>query len=199
MHEKYLLLNLRVKVMNPKAGPKKNVPYEAEYHEFMSADSLQPPTHLTQQILQNVHQDFNPSLFHVFTKMGFIHLAMGTLTLVACPQFGIKFNFLAGEGLMAVFMTWGPVACTLACGAFFLGGSLLLTGLISRPEEVRVLRQSRYSLVTLLAGLSWLLFAMLGEAAPLSEAILWILGAYVAGIVAGEIGAKLRYWMLHLS
>src|SRR5487761_2171922 len=102
-----------------------------EFNEFVEADSIQPPKHLTESIVTHVRANLNPSSWLVFAKLSAIHAVMGFITLLFCPQFG--FGLTDGMGLMALFMRFGDQACMLGCGAVFMGGSLLTASLVLRP------------------------------------------------------------------
>ena len=72
-----------------------------EFSEFVGADSIQPPKHLTEAIVTRIRADLSPSSWLVFAKLSAIHAVMGFITLLFCPQFG--FGFTDGIGLMALY------------------------------------------------------------------------------------------------
>src|SRR5687767_13844138 len=119
---------------------KKMTPQEwnKEFKDFVSASELDPPKGVSSTILSKVHEDLNPLAYKVFSKLTLVHIIVGTITLLFCPQFGI--NILPGMGLMGLFMKFGDTVCMMACGAVFLGSSALIASLILRPEEVKVIR-----------------------------------------------------------
>ncbi len=134
-------------------------------------------------LLREVRDDLSPSPTRVFFKMAVLHSAASLLTLSVCPQFGFR---LLGEGmgLMHLFMRFGELGCFAACGAFFLGSSLLLAGGYLRGEELRLIRRHRWLGPIALAALSLGFFFMLDAAMSVRIAVAWMLGALLAGELA---------------
>ena len=91
-----------------------------EFLSFLGGEAL-PPSSISQAVQSRVHTDLNPAFSKVLMKLGSIQLFVGAMTLLFCPQLGV--GPLFGEhGLMYLFMNFGPVVCTAACGAIFFGG-----------------------------------------------------------------------------
>lgn len=157
-----------------------------EFQNFASAEEVAPPRKLSSQILTKVRTDLNPSSWFVFSKLAFIHLVVGTLTLLACPQLGI--NILPGHGLMAVFMKLGETGCTAACGAFFLGTSTFMASLLLRPEEIRTIKRSELIQVAALSLLSVAVFISMGATNVTSLVLAWFIGSVVGALATFEFG-----------
>ena len=161
-----------------------------EFIEFAEAKSASIPEHITKKILGKIQSDLNPGAFTVFTKMAFIHSAVGAATLLACPQFGISFT--NGHGLMHYLMQYGDGVCMLGCGAFFTAFSLLIASLILKPEEVRAFKGNQILQMTSLSTYSLVIFLFLGGEVVLTLGLIWILGAILGGALSFEAGWSYR-------
>jgi len=161
-----------------------------EFQSFLSAECEKPPENLSTKIFASIHADLNPDATKVFGKMALIHLIVGTITLLFCPQFGI--NILPGMGLMSHFMRFGETACMMGCGAIFLGMSTLAASFILGPQEIKVIRRNRLLQVSLLATLSIGVFICFGASTIVSLAIAWLVGSTLGGLATLELGWLVR-------
>ncbi len=161
-----------------------------EFIEFLSSEPISPPREISQNIIEKISRDLNPSSLSVFAKVSLIHLLVGSITLLFCPQFGL--GFLSGMGMMHLFMTLGSFGCALLCGSFFLGFSTLTVALILRPEEIRVVRKNNFIQISLLAIFSLLIFMIFGEIIVSGHSMAWLLGGILMGIFSLELGWYLR-------
>jgi len=162
-----------------------------EFDEFVSADPVNPPVQLSNQILSNVQSDLNPSVWSVFSKITFIHFVTGMVSLLFCPQFGVS-PFHEHHGLMEIFMNLGKHGCMLGCGAVFLGTGGLATSLILRPEEVRTVMKTKFLQFSLLSALSIGAFICAGADVVLNLAVAWFIGSVLGGLLTLELGWKIR-------
>jgi hypothetical protein len=165
--------------------------WAAEFQEFASASEELPPKALSSRIHETIQAELNPSAWLVFFKVAFVHLVMGTITLLFCPQFGI--SFFQGAGLMGLLMRFGPTLCMLGCGAIFLGSSALAASLILKPEEIKVVRRLEFLQFALLGALSIGVFAFLGEEMILTLTLVWL-----AGSILGALGSLELGWLVRL-
>ncbi len=165
----------------------------SEFEAFMNAPEITPPSALSSRVRGHIHADLSPSFPRVFFKLTWIQAAMGALSLLACPQFGVA--PLQNHGLMAVYMSLGPLGCMAACGATFIAGGAILAALLFRPEELRAIRRWRLAHFSLVGVTAALLLSLMGAPSQLSEVAAWLAGVVVTGstlIEASRIRALSR-------
>lgn len=168
--------------MKNKIDPKE---WAKDFDSFMNAEGVNPPTEISQKILTFVHQELNPSIWNILAKLGAIHLVVGTLSLFICSQFGM------GSGQM-LFMSFGVIGCTALCGSLFLGLTTFVAGFTFSPEELRKVRKTGYSPILLLGVVSLILFILFGAEIAMNLALIWLVGALVAGVLATEFSIGMR-------
>jgi hypothetical protein len=93
---------------------------------------------------------------------------------------------------MSFFMRYGDVACQIACGALFLGLSILVASFFLRPEEVKVIRKNRLTQIAALLGLSLGAFVCAGGDVLSSLTLAWVFGALGASLISLELGWVVR-------
>ncbi|MGE5085756.1 MAG: hypothetical protein ACM3MG_05600 [Bacillota bacterium] len=120
-----------------------------------------------------------PKKSHVAIKLGGIHLVSSALTLMACPQFGVRL-FFQGDGLMHYFMKVSPLFCQSFCGAFYLAVTFVLARILLHYDEWLVLMRSRVLTIGSVALISLGAFAMLGRGISWEAGVFWIFGATLA-------------------
>jgi hypothetical protein len=141
-------------------------------------------------VLKQVRAELNPSAFAVFTKTALIHAFVGGLTLLFCPQFGIKLT--SSHGVMPYLMKFGEGFCMLGCGAVFTAMSLLVASIALRAEEVRALKRNWPLQLAILAMLSLGALLCLGGEILLTLGLIWAVGAIIGGAVSLEAGWAYR-------
>lgn len=161
-----------------------------EFNEYLLIESVNVPISHSTNVLAQIHQELNPTSLKVFGKISLIHFAMGLLTLLFCPQFGISVT--SGLGLMPYLMKFGDSICMLGCGAVFTSLSLFTASLVLKPEEVRVLKQNQILQLATLSTLSLGAFLCIGGEIVFALGLAWILGAIIGGTLSLEVGWKLR-------
>lgn len=161
-----------------------------DYAEFLSTQEAVPPTHLTEKVLKNVEGILSPSPFLVLGRLGVIVFVVGLLNLILCPQFGV--GFVRESGLFEFFMLFGHHACKAFCGAFFLGSGLLLSTVILKIEDLKVLRHYRFLQVSALSSIALVFFVAAGGSVYFTAALYWFLGAILGGVACLEVGFRLR-------
>jgi hypothetical protein len=163
--------------------------WNAEFQSFLKAEAQTPPARLSQTLRAKVRADLNPPLWSVFGKTALVHLAVGALTLIFCPQFGLG---TSSHGMLHWLMQYGEAVCSFGCGAFFLGSGALVTAFMLTPEQMRVMRRTEFPQYALLAVLFATAFFALGaQVADLLGAI-WLAGSVLGGLIAFELGRSTR-------
>lgn len=163
---------------------------EKDYTDFLAGGEVLPPHPISARIHAMVAKDLNPSPWAVFAKLAGIVFVVGLATLKVCPEFGDgvphKFN------PMRHLMKFGMPVCQMACGALFMGGAFFIATLAFRPEELRVLRRTRFLQVSTLSGISLAGFVCAGSSVLTMLMTFWLLGAILGGALCLEVGYVIR-------
>lgn len=162
-----------------------------DFHEFINEESIQPPKGVSDNILNMVEADLNPSAWNVFAKLSLIHFFSALLTLSICPQFGFRV-FGSGTGLMEVFMNLGYYGCMVACGIFFLGTSFLIAVVTLQPQQIKIIRKHSWVQIVSLISLSLGAFIMLDAQIVFGFALAWIIGTLIGAFSVLELGWLVR-------
>lgn len=169
-----------------------------EFDEFKGSDGIAPSTSVTQAVFAQVHRDLNPSAWKIFGKLSLIHCCVGAVTLSICPQFGIRI-LGNGMGLMTQFMRFGDYGCSVACGSFFMGMSVLVATFLLRSEEIKVLKQNQLLEFGALTLLSIGAFLMFHAEILVGFAVAWFLGTILGGSFTFEIARLIRKRLVRFS
>ncbi len=153
-----------------------------DFKLFMSAPEVSPPLAIREAIFCFVHRDLNPSVWRVLSKLGGIHVVVGSLSLLLCSQFGMG----RGDTVMQAFMGYGMTVCMAVCGALFLGLTTVVAGFILSNSELQKMRKTGYSPIALLGVASLIVFFCFGADIALGFALAWLLGATLAGALVTE-------------
>ena len=164
--------------------------WENEFAEFLSIEPEQVPHSVSENILSQIQSELHPSAMKVFGKVLFIQFAVGLITLLFCPQFGISLT--SSHGIMPYLMKFGDTVCMLGCGGLFTALSFLVASFALKPEEVRSLRKHEVLQLVSLATLSLGAFVCVGGEVVLTLGLIWILGAVIGGVATLETGWILR-------
>lgn len=164
--------------------------WEKEFTDFLNTEPVSVPDSITDKIMTTIHAEMNPSAFKVFSKISVVHLIIGFVTLLFCPQFGISLTSLAG--LTHYLMPLGHEFCTFVCGAVFVGTSLFVAGFYLKREEVLALKENLLLHNLSLASLSIGFFIALDGNVIFTMGLLWLAGAYLAGVIAVDAGWFIR-------
>lgn len=168
----------------------KKTNWESEFTDFLLTEPVEVPQKLTKTILVKMHGELNPSFLQVFKKISFIHLVVGFLTLLFCPQFNISIT--SQLGLVPYLMRFGHEVCTFGCGAIFVGISLLVSSFYLKPEEIKVLKKYEFLQLLFLSSLSLGFFVAAGAEIVLSLGLIWLAGATIGGVLSLDLGWLLR-------
>ena len=169
---------------------------DKEYRDFLDSESLNPPEILSQNILNAVRGELNPSKGKVLFKMLLGQTVGAVMTLFICPQFHM--GFLSDEYVFHFFhRTFGDFGCMMACGMLFMGTGALVASVILKKNEFRALGSYRnlYYPAVSLVGLS--VFFFLGAKIYLTFASGWLLGGMLGSFLAFQFIAFVKRKLLH--
>ena len=150
-----------------------------DFESFLESGHAQ----LEPTVLDSLKKEIFPSLTNVAMKLGLIHLVSSMLTLMACPQFGLRL-FFEGHGLMHYFMKAGSVACFGFCGAFYLGSTFWIAKIFLGEFEWVVLKKNSVLSLATVALVSLGAFAMINcHELTFEVGFVWLLGAIVSASI----------------
>ncbi len=149
-----------------------------DFESFLESGHAQ----LEPSSLESLKKEIFPSISNVALKMGLIHLASSILTLMACPQFGLRL-FFGGHGLMHYFMKAGSIACFAFCGAFYLGSSFWIAKIFLGEFEWALLRKNSILTLGILSLLSLGAFSIMSRELNFEVGFVWFLGAVISGAI----------------
>lgn len=184
--------------MKKPSEPLASTSLREEYEAFLASSGPECHDRTLPKIHEQVSHDLNPSVKNIALKLGAIHLAVGTGSLAFCPQFGLSLSSSHAPGahrLDHLFMSFGETGCAIACGAFFLGLSLLAAALFLRPEEIRAFRKNWALQISLLGSSSFAVFICFGQVAFNGFALWWFFGALLGGLGFFEGSWRVRKWL----
>lgn len=170
-----------------------NKEWGKDFCEFLGSSEIAPPATLSRKILERVAGDLNPSPWAVFSKLIVVVIVAGSLSLLICPQFGLGSYY---SPLMHFFMQLGPIGCRAACGAFFMVTSVISACIILRPEELSVVRRTKFLTLSAVSGLGLGVFMCTSPEIILSAAVAWFLGASLGGWLSLELGVRARLYII---
>ena len=161
--------------------------WRSEFKEFVNAEESAPPLALSREVMSRVRRELTPSPLAVFLKVALCASFAGAFSLSFCPQFGM--GPAEHSNVHHLFMSLGPIGCSLACGAFFMVLGCALAMAVLRPEEIRLVRTNKVLLVSALSALSLSAFICLGAAVFFEGALVWFLGSWIGGFISIEVAA----------
>lgn len=162
-----------------------------DFESFLKQEDAIPPALINQAVLSQVHTDLNPSLKLVAGKLFGLHAIGAGIVSLFCPQLGVG-PIIGEQGIMHLFMQYGPLACAAICGAVFLGLSTILATIFLSREELRFANRYRFINVTLLASISFAGLMLAGGSADRLSYAFWIAGAIATGWAVLKLGASIR-------
>jgi hypothetical protein len=168
-----------------------------DYQEFMSgstnsADDSTPGVKVPEEILRSLRGRLFPNPWSVFAKVAAIHGIVGFLSLGICNQFGLN-PFQRSTSLADFFMrTGGHHFCMFACGVFFVAGTYLLANFFLTLEEFESVRRYEWLQTGVLSLISVAGFYFGGAELLGSLVSLWLVGAFVGGVLSVEGSYRLR-------
>ena len=119
-----------------------NKDFNKEYVDFMNTEGNEPPKHLSNSIMSYIKNELNPSHISIFFKLLSIHIIVGLLTLLFCPQF--NFSLTNNYELFHYFHhNFGTYACNFVCGVIFVGPGAIFAIQILNKAEVNKIKSSK--------------------------------------------------------
>lgn len=169
---------------------------ENEIKAFLSCCDDTPCCGISKETQKEIQSELRWFSFFVFSKILALHVVVGFLTLLICPQFGI--SPLGKETwLSEVFMSYGPWVCAFLCGGLFLSSSTLAMLFALKPGEVQYLNQHRFGILSGLALGSLVLFFLINKSLPemhamlsLETALVWLGSGLLFAFLALFLGMR---------
>jgi hypothetical protein len=164
-----------------------------EYLDFLEVDA-EPGAgaELPGNFFQNLRARLFPNPWSVFAKVAIIHVTVGFLSLGICNQFGLN-PFQRASSLADFFMrTGGHHFCMFACGLFFVASTYLLANFFLTLEEFESVRRYEWLQTGVLSVFSVAAFYFGGAELLGSLVSLWLVGAFVGGVLSVEGSYRLR-------
>ena len=162
-----------------------------DFRDFLEVDNTPPPNSLAKKIDDTVYADLHPSFYRVIIKQLLILVFATPLILLFCPQFGLSFGSHPIFP-MSIFMSFGRTGCMVACGALFMGTVVTISLISFRPEEVRMIRESRFLYYSLLSVTSLGAFVCAGADVFLELGVAWFVGATAIALTIYEANYQVR-------
>ena len=162
-----------------------------EFTQFQNNEPVEPPRKVSQLIRSKIHELTHPSPWGVFAKILGIHVIVGAITLLVCPQFGIGLG--ESTALYSLFQSFGHYGCMAACGAFFVGTSVLTTTSLLNIDEARVFKNHSLIYLAALSSVSLVTFFGVGGEIFIGIAIAWLIGSLAGGKLSLETIYFLRF------
>lgn len=158
---------------------------------FVTAKSSAPPDCTCHNVQSKIHGLLNPPWYGVVPRVLIIHTLGTFLTLLICPQLGVK--IIPGfDGLYALFMRGGESFCMAMCGLTIMGINVFLFLKFLAPEFNNHFKKYVFAYLANLTGLTILILGFLGGKIHWeTQAPFWSLGA----VLGGWICFKLFTWV----
>lgn len=171
-------------------NPNEKDHWTEEFKEFsqIRSESVKVPAALFEAVKNRIF----PNPWKVFGKIVGIHALVGFFSLGICSQFGLN-PFNTTYSLSEWFMrTGGHSICMVFCGIFFIATTYLLANMILNLEELETVRRYEWIQTGILSIGSLAAFYFFGGQIVLSFGFLWILGAFLGGLLSIEGSYRLR-------
>lgn len=154
-----------------------------DFLNFVKTDHSLAPEELNNKIKSSIASKLKWEPTLLFTKLIFIHIIIGTLSLSICDQFGLD-PFNTSFSLSNYFMHWGHTVCMVLCGALFLSFSIIFSTFFTNASEQYLLKKYVSIHMLGLTLISIFLFFILGAEVTLTLALLWSAGAIAGGMLS---------------
>lgn len=174
----------------------KDKDFEDFESEFLSTDETSMKSDLLESkmstLREAVSSKLNPSWGRLLKKLAIVHVVTSLITLSLCNQMGVRL-FFDGPGMMDLFMVFGFWACMGLCGAFYIGASFLDLAFVVDLDERNKFQKQIPLVVSLVAVASLGGLLAGGASVSLGVALVWLLGAELAGIMGFKLASRWRF------
>ncbi|MFH1729555.1 MAG: hypothetical protein ABIA04_14190 [Pseudomonadota bacterium] len=150
-----------------------------KFDEFDSIKTDNIPEHIENSILDNIFKETGKDKLKAIIFVSAIHVFIGTLIIAVCPQFEIRLHHKF-NGLLNVFMLFGPHVCSFLCGSLFLSATIVFSELVLPKTYKYYLYSIRFYKIPFLIVASLIVFNSIKNIDLNLFTFLWILGAFTA-------------------
>ncbi|MCO4753718.1 MAG: hypothetical protein KC478_04515 [Bacteriovoracaceae bacterium] len=165
---------------------------KTDFEDFLNDENQISPSHkMADATMTMIKEEMSPSNVTIFTKLIFVQLATGLLTMLFCPQFNMSLtnNY---ELFHYFHHTFGEQICMVLCGGIFLGSGALVAAYTLKESEIKEIFRQRFLHLCTISGISIAVFMTIGADVYLSMIPYWIVGSVVFGILSLITNYKLR-------
>ena len=173
------------------SDPKRLNDIQKEYLQFLDPSGTHENP-LPVSVFNELKRTLFPNPFVVFAKVFALHVVVGFFSLGICHQFGLN-PFGTERSLMDWFMkVGGHNFCMVSCGILFIGLTYTLANFFLSLEELEAVRQHEWLQTGIIGLMSITAFYFFGAELALTFVALWIIGAFLGGLLAIEGSYRLR-------
>ena len=171
--------------------------WQKEFIEFMKVDTNQ--AFLPDGFFTKLKKRLFPNAWIVFSKVALIHLIFGFLSLGVCNQFGLnpfQTNFSLSDWFMKI---GGHGFCMGLCGVLFMASTYIFSNLFLALEELESVKRHKWLQTGIFSLTSLAAFYFFGAQLALTITILWLLGAFLGGVISVEASYYFRTYSHYLK
>ncbi len=164
--------------------------WQTEFEEFLGsdADHLEIPKTLFEKVKNRLF----PNPWIVFSKVALVHAILGFVSLSICNQFGLN-PFRTSFSLSDWFMKMGSHhLCMSLCGIFFMASTYVLSNMFLTLEELESFKRHEWLQTGIFSLVSLAAFYFFGAELVTTVTILWLIGAFIGGVLSIESSYYLR-------
>ncbi|OGQ22977.1 MAG: hypothetical protein A3I05_06050 [Deltaproteobacteria bacterium RIFCSPLOWO2_02_FULL_44_10] len=164
--------------------------WQREFKEFLEIDvsRFNPP----KAFFTKLERRLFPHPWMVFSKVAFVHVIFGLLSLSVCNQFGLNpfdTNFSLSDWFMKI---GGHGLCMSLCGILFMASTYLFSNLFLTLEELESIQRHKWLQTGVFGLVSLAAFYFFGAQLVGAFTLLWLLGALIGGVLSLELSYRLR-------
>ncbi len=162
-----------------------------DFNDFLKTPNHVPSKEISKAILTAIQRDLNPPLSYVVVKIILLQGMTAFVLLLFCPQLGVG-PLLGRDLIMHLFMHFGPILCSIFCGAGFLGVGTMVSCMCLKKQELRIAYKNRLLGIPLLTALCLSGLMLAGGEVDQWMYIYWALGAITGSYLVLCTGSHLR-------